>query len=186
MEKECLAVVKAIQHFKIYLTGVRFRVYTDHACLRSIQEIGDTNGRLARWSIFLQQHDFEIVHRPGTTHGNADGLTRQSWNYPPTPTLSAREGGEVWRYRLHRQTLLNITVTLCCTLYGHVIMQYTHMRVRAQVHHLAWRVRAQVHHLAWRVRAQVHHLAWRVRAQVHHLAWRVRAQVHHLTWRVRA
>ena len=95
VEKECLAVVKAIQHFKIYLAGVRFRIYTDHACLRFIQEIGDANGRLARWSIFLQQYDFEIVHRPGTTHGNADGLSRQNCNDPPTPTSSARGGGGV-------------------------------------------------------------------------------------------
>ena len=31
---------------------------------------------LARWLAKLQQFHFEIIHRPGTQHGNADGLSR--------------------------------------------------------------------------------------------------------------
>jgi len=38
--------------------------------------IKDATGRLARWSLLLQQYDFEIVYRPGKEHGNADSLSR--------------------------------------------------------------------------------------------------------------
>ncbi len=47
--------------------------------------------------------EVEIVHRPGSAHGNADGLSRQSWDQDEsaTPGLSAvtpglgMEGGDV-------------------------------------------------------------------------------------------
>ena len=33
--------------------------------------------QLARWLTFIEQFDYEVVHRPGTKHGNADGLSRK-------------------------------------------------------------------------------------------------------------
>jgi len=32
--------------------------------------------QLARWLTFIEHFDYEVVHRPGTKHGNADGLSR--------------------------------------------------------------------------------------------------------------
>ena len=34
------------------------------------------NQRLTRWAVFLQQFKFDIQHRPGSQHKNADGLSR--------------------------------------------------------------------------------------------------------------
>ena len=50
--------------------------------------ISDCTGRLARWSLRIQQQDFEICHRPGTQHGNAVALSRRSYELP-VPTVSA-------------------------------------------------------------------------------------------------
>lgn len=36
----------------------------------------DLEGRLARWAAKLQNYDFDIVHRPGAKHGNADALSQ--------------------------------------------------------------------------------------------------------------
>ena len=36
----------------------------------------DIVGRLARWSLYLQIYDFEIIHRKGLSHTNVDVLSR--------------------------------------------------------------------------------------------------------------
>ena len=44
-------------------------------------------GRLGRWSILLQGYDFDIVHKSGKSHGNADALSRRQYDNeaPQTP-----------------------------------------------------------------------------------------------------
>ena len=37
-------------------------------------------GRLARWALLLQQYDFEIIHRASVSNGNADALSRRSYD----------------------------------------------------------------------------------------------------------
>ena len=75
-EKECLAVVWAVKQFRHYLHGTRFTIITDHSALVWLMNIKDPNGRLARWSIYLQAFDMDIVHKKGTEHSNADCLSR--------------------------------------------------------------------------------------------------------------
>ena len=38
--------------------------------------INDPTGRLARWSLYLQAYDFEIIHRKGKKLCNVDALSR--------------------------------------------------------------------------------------------------------------
>ena len=38
--------------------------------------IKDSIGRLSRWSLLLQQYDFELQHRAGHVNTNADALSR--------------------------------------------------------------------------------------------------------------
>jgi hypothetical protein len=75
-EKECLAVLWAIKLYRIYLYGIKFTIVTDHKALKWLMDIVEPTGRLARWSIYLQAYDFEIVHRPGLKHANADAMSR--------------------------------------------------------------------------------------------------------------
>lgn len=92
VEKECLAIVNSIKHFSIYLLGQHFTIITDHGALRFLQTMRNGNGRLTRWAMALQPYHFTILHRPGADHGNADGLSRQSW--PEFVTLPLEEEGD--------------------------------------------------------------------------------------------
>ena len=73
---ELLAVVSTLDHFKRYVWGPHIRIRTDHAALLWLTNIKNIQGMMARWLAKLQQFNFAIEHRPGTHHGNADGLSR--------------------------------------------------------------------------------------------------------------
>ena len=75
-EKECLALVWAIQKLRPYLEGYKFRAITDHSALRWLQNLREPSGRLARWAIELQQWDVRIEHRKGAMHRVPDALSR--------------------------------------------------------------------------------------------------------------
>jgi len=75
-EKECLSVVASIKHFRVYLHGAKFKVITDHSALSWLINIKDPTGRLARWAIYLQPYQYEIIYRKGSHHSNADALSR--------------------------------------------------------------------------------------------------------------
>ena len=74
--RELLAVVATLDHFKGYVWGPKFTVRTDHAALVWLKNLKNIQGMLARWLAKLQQFHFDIIHRPGAQHGNADGLSR--------------------------------------------------------------------------------------------------------------
>lgn len=74
--KELLAIVRMVKHFKPYLYGRRFLLRTDHGSLRWLLNFKEPEGQLARWMESLSEFDFEIQHRPGRSHGNADALSR--------------------------------------------------------------------------------------------------------------
>ena len=72
-----MAVVKSIHHFHHYLYGRQFTVRTDHAALKWLLNFRNPEGQIARWIERLQHYNFQIEHRPGATHGNADALSRR-------------------------------------------------------------------------------------------------------------
>lgn len=75
-ERECLAVLMAIEFYRPYIEGSRFKVITDHSSLLWLQKLKDPAGRLGRWILKLQQYDFQIVHRKGRFNVVPDALIR--------------------------------------------------------------------------------------------------------------
>ena len=80
VEKECLGIVTALKHFDVHLIGRKFVVVTDHKALRYLSTMSNANPRLTHWALAVQPFTFEVMHRPGRSNGNADGLSRQAWS----------------------------------------------------------------------------------------------------------
>lgn len=75
-ERECLAVLLAVEKFRPYVEGVQFTVVTDHSALRWLMSIKDPKGRLARWAIRLQAFDMKIEYKAGKHMELPDALSR--------------------------------------------------------------------------------------------------------------
>ena len=75
-EKECLAIVWAVEVFRYYLLGRKFRLQTDHNPLVWLNHVKNKNRKLLRWSLVLQEYDFEIEHKHGEKNVNVDALSR--------------------------------------------------------------------------------------------------------------
>ena len=74
--RELLAVIAALQHFRHYLLGNRVVLRTDHHSLKWLNSFRSPEGTMARWIETLAEFDFQIEHRPGRLHCNADGVSR--------------------------------------------------------------------------------------------------------------
>ena len=78
-EKECLAVVWAVEKFRHYLGGwKKFKIFTDHAVLRTLMNHENPTGRRYRWMEKLTEYNFDIEYRPGKKMEQADCLSRMS------------------------------------------------------------------------------------------------------------
>ncbi|WP_353804364.1 Ty3/Gypsy family RNase HI domain-containing protein, partial [Acinetobacter baumannii] len=75
-EKECLALVWAVQKFQLYLYGSHFTVQVDHQPLSFLATSKSLNARLMRWALLLQAYSFQLEHIPGKDNHGADFLSR--------------------------------------------------------------------------------------------------------------
>ena len=96
--KELLAVVYGLKQFRQYLHGRHIVVRTDHAALSWLRHTPEPMPQLARWLTFIEEFDYEIQHREGRKHGNADGLSRRPDPYGDNDHVTGspdEEEGEV-------------------------------------------------------------------------------------------
>ncbi|XP_078247484.1 uncharacterized protein LOC144588434 [Pogona vitticeps] len=77
VEKECLAIVYAIQKAKPYIWGRHFILCTDHSPLQWLKTMKTQNSKLMRWALNLQDYDFEVKVVRGSVNCVADALSRR-------------------------------------------------------------------------------------------------------------
>lgn len=75
-EKEMLAIFWALQTFRNYLYGNKLLILTDHQPLTFSLSPKNTSAKLKRWKAYLEEHDHEILYKPGKTNVVADALSR--------------------------------------------------------------------------------------------------------------
>jgi hypothetical protein len=76
VEKECLAIVQAVETFRYYLFGRKFKLQTDHNPLVWLNQEKNKNRKLLRWSLTLQEYEIEYEHKAGEKNVDADALSR--------------------------------------------------------------------------------------------------------------
>src|SRR6202049_1926744 len=75
-EQELYAVVYALKHWKRYLLGSRFDVYSDNIALRTIMTQQNLSRKQIRWVMELQEYlPFNITHVSGKKNIVADALS---------------------------------------------------------------------------------------------------------------
>ena len=65
-----------INKFQHYLLGRKFTFHVDHSAFLYLVTKQELKGKLARWTLLLQEFEFNILHRPGVQHAIADYLSR--------------------------------------------------------------------------------------------------------------
>ena len=76
IERELLAVISAMKHFKPYLYGQKLVIYTDHRPLAWLYSVKEPNSKLIRWRLRLQKYDFVFIFKNGKQNINGDALSR--------------------------------------------------------------------------------------------------------------
>ena len=75
-ENKLLAIVYALEKFRSYLIGSKVVVYTDHAVIKYLLTKLDSQPRLIRWILLLQEFDLEIKDKKVCENQVADHLLR--------------------------------------------------------------------------------------------------------------
>jgi len=80
-EKEALAIIYCVKHFRPYLYGRKFTLVTDHKPLLWFKNAQDANMRILRWRLKLAEYEYDVVYKAGKTNVNADALSRNPVNF---------------------------------------------------------------------------------------------------------
>lgn len=75
-ELEALAVLFALEKFKMYLEHKPFQLETDNQALSWVLARPRRTGRIARWAVRISAFQFKVKHIRGTENVVADGLSR--------------------------------------------------------------------------------------------------------------
>ena len=84
--RELLAVVYFTRHFKQYLLSSRFLLRTDNSSVSCLKKTPEPLGQNARWLEQLGEFTFTVQHRKGSSHANADAISRHPCLNKPSCT----------------------------------------------------------------------------------------------------
>ncbi len=78
IEKEALALLLALQYFEVYVgsSPLPLVVFTDHNPLFFLSRMRNSNQRIMRWALIIQEFNLEIRYKKGKENVLADTLSR--------------------------------------------------------------------------------------------------------------
>ena len=69
-------MIYSVTKYQHYLLGCKFSFHVGHSELIYLVSKVSLTGKLARWTLVLQEFEFEIYHRPRVQHTVVDYLSR--------------------------------------------------------------------------------------------------------------
>ena len=78
MEKQCLAALYAMKHFRPYLISKMFILQSDNEPLHYMHNRTDPGARLLRWMFKFTDYQYDFKYKAGKLNTNADALSRNS------------------------------------------------------------------------------------------------------------
>ena len=75
-EREALWLVYSVTKYRHYLLGRKFSFHVEQSSLVCLVSKASRTGKLASWTILLQEFEFDIYHRLWVQHAVADDLSR--------------------------------------------------------------------------------------------------------------
>lgn len=77
-ELEMLAIINALNRFRIYLQGLNFKIVTDCNSIKLALSKREINPRINRWALVLQNYDYQLEHRASNRMRHVDALSRSN------------------------------------------------------------------------------------------------------------
>ncbi len=119
-EGECLVVVWAVIHFRPYLYGTNFTLYTDHQLIKWLVTNYKLTSKLARWVLILQEYEFKVIHRPGITRQNANTMSQRPFTTSEDFSEARQNFDQI--LALHVSCASSYLALLQCNLVEHPIV----------------------------------------------------------------
>ena len=66
----------SVTKYRHYLLGRKFSFHVDYSALIYLVSKASLTEKIARWTLLLQEFEFDIYHQPGVQHEVADYLSR--------------------------------------------------------------------------------------------------------------
>ncbi len=77
-ERETLAVIYCLEHFRDIILRCKIRVWIDHSAVQNLFKHKNLRGRLARWFVTLQNYEISFEYIPGKRNTVVDALSRNT------------------------------------------------------------------------------------------------------------
>ncbi|UYV76822.1 hypothetical protein LAZ67_14002105 [Cordylochernes scorpioides] len=80
IEKECLAIIMAIEQIDYYIYGQQVEIYCDHKPLQYLKLLENKNRMLMKWALMLQDRELTFSHVNRKENAMAVWLSRDTYN----------------------------------------------------------------------------------------------------------
>lgn len=82
-ELEVLAIIRSLKKLRVYLFGIKFKIFTDCEAFNLTMKKRDILPKVTRWALYIKEFTCTIHHRRGSSMRHVDALSR----YPVVLTV---------------------------------------------------------------------------------------------------